>query len=200
MARKSLKNPKKSYIRKKKKKILLKNKKILFWTLLKSHRSLQFFRQKLVNILQKLGNISAKHLTKIWDWNAVRRSVLCRSRRELSNDYLLAKFGFDTEENEPSKVWSFSLKDTESYSDFSVKSQTLEGSFSSVSRPIFATKYSFFSILRDLQDLHTFAPLQIQNVRKNSSNFFIFLFGFLQKFWIWSGANVWQHCRSRKML
>ena len=36
----------------------------------------------------------------------------------------------------------------------------------------FATKYSFFSILRDLQDLHTFAPLQTQNLRKNSSNFF----------------------------
>ena len=50
--------------------------------------------------------------------------------------------------------------------------QTLEGSFSSVSKPIFATKYSFFSILRDLQDLHTFAPLQTQNLRKNSSNFF----------------------------
>ena len=30
--------------------------------------------------------------------------------------------------------------------------QTLEGSFSSVSTPIFATKYSFCSISRDLQD------------------------------------------------
>ena len=28
-----------------------------------------------------------------------------RSRRELSNAYFLAKFGFDTAENEPSKVW-----------------------------------------------------------------------------------------------
>ena len=27
-----------------------------------------------------------------------------RSRRELSNAYLLAKFGFDTAENEPSKI------------------------------------------------------------------------------------------------
>ena len=26
---------------------------------------------------------------------------MCRSRRELSNAYLLAKFGFDTAENEP---------------------------------------------------------------------------------------------------
>ena len=31
----------------------------------------------------------------------------CRSRQELSNEYFLAKFGVDTEENEPSKVCSF---------------------------------------------------------------------------------------------
>ena len=30
----------------------------------------------------------------------VQRSALCRSRRELSNGYFLAKFGFDTAENE----------------------------------------------------------------------------------------------------
>ena len=35
------------------------------------------------------------------DSKTVRRSALCRSRRELSNEYLLAKFGFDTAENEP---------------------------------------------------------------------------------------------------
>ena len=29
---------------------------------------------------------------------------MCRSRRELSNEYLLAKFRFDTAENEPCKV------------------------------------------------------------------------------------------------
>ena len=29
---------------------------------------------------------------------------MCRSRRELSNAYLLEKFGFDTAENEPSEV------------------------------------------------------------------------------------------------
>ena len=28
----------------------------------------------------------------------------CRSRQELSNEHLLAKFGFDTAENEPLKV------------------------------------------------------------------------------------------------
>ena len=39
-----------------------------------------------------------------FDSKAVQRSALCRSRRELSNEYLLAKFGFDTAENEPCKV------------------------------------------------------------------------------------------------
>ena len=31
-------------------------------------------------------------------------SALCRSRRELSNAYFVAKFGLDTAENEPSQV------------------------------------------------------------------------------------------------
>ena len=39
------------------------------------------------------------------DFRGVQRSALCRSWRELSNAYLLAKFGFDTAENEASKVW-----------------------------------------------------------------------------------------------
>ena len=34
----------------------------------------------------------------------MQRSALCRSRRELSNAYLLAKFGFDKAENEPFQV------------------------------------------------------------------------------------------------
>ena len=35
--------------------------------------------------------------------------TVSRSRRELSNEYLLAKFGFDTAENEPCKVRKFEL-------------------------------------------------------------------------------------------
>ena len=31
----------------------------------------------------------------------MQRSALCRSRRELSNEYFLANFGFDTAENDP---------------------------------------------------------------------------------------------------
>ena len=57
---------------------------------------------------------------------------------------------------------------------------TLRRSFSSVSKPMFAIKYSFFSIFRNLQDLHTFAPLRIQNFSKSSSNIFAFSFEFLQ--------------------
>ena len=38
------------------------------------------------------------------DFRAVQRSALRRSRRELSNAYVLAKFGFDTAENEPCQV------------------------------------------------------------------------------------------------
>ena len=35
----------------------------------------------------------------------MQRSALCRSRRELSNTYLLAKIGVDTAEIEPLEVW-----------------------------------------------------------------------------------------------
>jgi hypothetical protein len=42
---------------------------------------------------------------RIWIPKTVQRSALCRSRRELSNEYLLAKIGVDTAENEPLDVW-----------------------------------------------------------------------------------------------
>ena len=42
---------------------------------------------------------------KFWDWRTVQMSALCRSRRELSNEYSLAKIGVDTAENEPLEVW-----------------------------------------------------------------------------------------------
>ena len=40
---------------------------------------------------------------------------------------------------------------------------TLDGSFSAVSAPIFASKQSFFSIFQDLQDFHNSSPLESQN-------------------------------------
>ena len=48
---------------------------------------------------------------------------------------------------------------------------SFRGSFSAVSTPIFASKYSFFSIFRDLQDLHSFAPVETQFVSKISIEF-----------------------------
>ena len=55
------------------------------------------------------------------------------------------------------------------FSKFHRFSPTCKGSFSAVSKPIFATKYSFCSIFRDLQDYHSFAPLQIQYFSNFSS-------------------------------
>ena len=58
--------------------------------------------------------------------------------------------------------------------------QTLEGPFSAVSSPIFATKYSFCSSFRDLQDLQSFAPLRSQNF---SAEFrWLFFFGSFELF------------------
>ena len=53
---------------------------------------------------------------------------------------------------------------------------TLEGSFSAVSTPPIARVGSFFSIFRDQQYLHTFAPLQIQQnfVESFAENFIKF--------------------------
>ena len=43
--------------------------------------------------------------------------------------------------------------------------QTSDGSFSAVSTATIASKDAFFSIFRDLQDLHSFAALQSQNLQ-----------------------------------
>ena len=50
------------------------------------------------------GQVLFPHFS-IMDSKTVQRSALCRSRRELSNAYLLAKIGVDTAENEPLEVW-----------------------------------------------------------------------------------------------
>ena len=44
-----------------------------------------------------------------FDSKTVQRSALCRSRRELSNEYFLAKFDFDPAENEPCEVCPLSV-------------------------------------------------------------------------------------------
>ena len=55
-------------------------------------------------MLVNISNMSS-FFDKKWNWRAVERSALRRSLRELSNENLDAKPGFDTaDENEPSKV------------------------------------------------------------------------------------------------
>ena len=147
----------------------------------------------------------------------------CRSRKMLKNDYLLAKIGADTAENEPRKercvvarawppaTWRWIRarpsracamcdRDTSAQkhpedrpqchsADLSMFIATTQhsfrGSFSAVSRPILATKYSFCSIFQDLQDLHNSAPLGTQifgeicpKFSENCQNFRIFLTSF----------------------
>ena len=53
---------------------------------------------------------------------------------------------------------------------------TLGGSFSSVWTATIARVGAFFSIFQALQDLHSFAPLQIQKFCKKSPNFFCAIF------------------------
>ena len=45
------------------------------------------------------------------DSKTVQRSALCRSRRELSNEYLLTKIGVDTAENVPLIVSDSAARD-----------------------------------------------------------------------------------------
>ena len=72
-------------------------------------------KAKFWRILQNFAKIykkTAKKISIFNEKNEIRercKGVLCVDRRELSNDYLLAKFGFDTAENEPCKVREFEL-------------------------------------------------------------------------------------------
>ena len=58
------------------------------------------------------------------------------------------------------------------FCNFAILNQSRKGSFSPVSTPNFASKYSLESSWRELQDAHAFAPLRSQYFRKCSSNFF----------------------------
>ena len=62
-----------------------------------------------------------QNFTKFWEVTTVQRNALCRSRRELSNAYFLAKFGFDTAENEPFQVCPLSAYRSPRWSPFFTK-------------------------------------------------------------------------------
>ena len=68
------------------------------------HSFAQLCNLNFLSKFRKIVEIFATNFLEKCDFRAVQRSALCRSRRELSNAYFLAKFGFDTAENEPSKV------------------------------------------------------------------------------------------------
>jgi len=64
--------------------------------------------EKNVNVLAfltwKTPKKKDESLLKYWDLSGAKACKSCRSRQELSNEYLLAKIGVDTAENEPLKV------------------------------------------------------------------------------------------------
>ena len=51
-----------------------------------------------------------KNLRRFWVSSGAKVWESCRSRKTLQNEYLDAKIGVDTAENEPSKVWWFGWK------------------------------------------------------------------------------------------
>ena len=83
------------------------------------------------------------------------------------NASLLAIVAVDTAENEPSEVCQRACRQAAEEHDHTANHQTLEGSFSAVWTATIASKDAFFCIFRDLQDLHSFAPLESQ-VEKNT--------------------------------
>ena len=81
----------------------------------------------------------------------------------LQNEALVAKIGFDPAENEPWKecyVVAVYLAERRRRLSF-------QGSFSAGSKPIFATKASFCSIFRDLQENHLLASKFCKIFAKN---------------------------------
>ena len=62
----------------------------------------------LFEILWKNAKIRDENFLKYWGLSGAKACKSCRSRQELSNEYLLAKIGFDTAENEPFNFHNFS--------------------------------------------------------------------------------------------
>ena len=72
------------------------------WKEFKNNEFLQKFAKK----CEKIDELFLKY----WGLSGAKACKSCRSRQELSNEDFLAKFGVDTEENEPYKVCSFDWK------------------------------------------------------------------------------------------
>ena len=73
-----------------------------------------------------------ENLLKYWGLIGAKTCKSCRSRQELSNEYFLAKFGVDTEENEPLKFGHLAEKSEKgSISNLSTEVKTLSHLLSS---------------------------------------------------------------------
>ena len=59
---------------------------------------------KILDVLPRNAKKFDTNLLKYWGRSGAKACKSCRSHQELPNEYLLAKFGFDTAENEPLKV------------------------------------------------------------------------------------------------
>ena len=60
-----------------------------------------------LQILPENANKCDENVMKYLGLRGGKACKSCRYRQELSNEYFLAKFGVDAEENEPSKVCAF---------------------------------------------------------------------------------------------
>ena len=111
-------------------------------------------------------------LLKFWDLRGAKVCKSCRSRKMLKNAPTLAIVAVHTAENEPSKVGAEMPHLVELARLPLAATATFGGSFSAVWTATIASKDAFFSIFRDLQDLHSFAPLRSQNLSKKSFGIF----------------------------
>ena len=68
----------------------------------KSHSKMQNFANFLGNVCKFCKKFD-ENLLKFCDWSGAKEYQSDRSRQELSNEYLVAKIGFDTADNEPLK-------------------------------------------------------------------------------------------------
>ena len=104
----------------------------------------------------------------------------------LKNEYLVAKIGLDTAENEPSKVcgyqhttppessmprWRRNVRAATLRWILFITWRTFGGSFAAVWIATIASKVTFYSIFQALQDKQTFAPFTFQNFSEKTSKF-----------------------------
>ena len=101
----------------------------------------------------------------------MQRSALCRSRRELSNAYLLAKIGVDTAENEPCKVCPLSVyRSPRSYCIYRMLYDYFPGSQTVIRRERDVLTFKILSIVH--AELVGFVPSYVFSDSKLERNLF----------------------------